>query len=190
MRRIGARIGTALLDEFAERRVRYVRHYHPHVDLSWQTVFQTDNRDSLADVCSRMQIHHEWLDRGILRTTQTSQGVAVCPGTGDRVYFNQAQLFHVSSLGERAAKQVTQVFGKDRLPRHAQFGDGAEIDSADLERVRAAFAAEAVTFKWRPGDVVLLDNMQVAHGRRPFKGTRKVLAALLDHYAPAVNGNE
>jgi hypothetical protein len=31
---------------------------------------------------------------------------------------------------------------------------------------------------------MLLDNMQMAHGRKPFTGSRKVIATLLDAHAP------
>ena len=31
---------------------------------------------------------------------------------------------------------------------------------------------------WRPGDVIVIDNLRVMHGRRPFTGSRSVLAGL------------
>ena len=36
-----------------------------------------------------------------------------------------------------------------------------------------------VDLQWRPGDVALVDNLRVMHGRRPFQGERKVLASLV-----------
>jgi len=54
--------------------------------------------------------------------------------------------------------------------------------------VREAFEAETVVFRWETGDVLLLDNMLVAHGRRPFKGDRKIVAALLDPSSPDTDG--
>jgi alpha-ketoglutarate-dependent taurine dioxygenase len=185
MRRVGASIGVGLLEQFQERGVRYVRHYHPRFDLSWQTAFQVGDRESLAASCAERNIQHEWLTGDVLRTTQTSQGTAVHPRTGERFYFNQAHLFHASAFGAAIAAQMSDLFGADRLPRHAQFGDGAEISSTHFEQVRAAFATEAITFTWQAGDVILLDNMQVAHGRSSYKGARKVLAALLDSHSQA-----
>ena len=32
---------------------------------------------------------------------------------------------------------------------------------------------------WHPGDVALVDNYLVMHGRRPFKGARRVLVSLV-----------
>jgi hypothetical protein len=33
---------------------------------------------------------------------------------------------------------------------------------------------------WVAGDVLLIDNVLVAHGRRPFEGSRRVLVAMSD----------
>ena len=40
--------------------------------------------------------------------------------------------------------------------------------------------AETCTFDipWQDGDVALVDNRVAMHGRKPFRGTRKVLASL------------
>jgi len=37
----------------------------------------------------------------------------------------------------------------------------------------------AFEMPWQAGDVALVDNYVVMHGRRPFTGTRKVLAAMI-----------
>jgi len=184
MRTVTAAIGAELLDRFDERGVRYVRHYRPFVDLPWEVVFQTTSRTDLAEFCAANDIDHEWLDETTLRTAQVSQGAATHPETGDRVFFNQAHLFHVSNVDSEAAAALVSLFGADRLPRNAYYGDGGHLDAADLDRVRTAFRGAEITFPWAAGDVLLLDNMRVAHGRKPFTGPRKVLASLMDIHAP------
>ena len=37
---------------------------------------------------------------------------------------------------------------------------------------------------WRPGDLLLLDNILAVHGRTAFEGERRVLAALIRDRAP------
>ncbi|CAL9395764.1 hypothetical protein SUDANB6_01355 [Streptomyces sp. enrichment culture] len=33
---------------------------------------------------------------------------------------------------------------------------------------------------WREGDILVIDNVLTAHGRRPFEGTRRILVAMCD----------
>jgi len=183
MRRVTAAIGAKLMDAFEERRVKYVRHYWPSVDVAWQKAFQTNDRVEVAKYCVAHEITHEWLRDGILRTYQVCQGTAHHPITNERLFFNQAHLFHVSSVGEHAAKLLTGFFGNDRLPRQTFYGDGREIPLEDLVAVRSAFSNEAQTFRWQAGDVLLLDNMQFAHGRRAFQGARHVIVGLMEPYS-------
>lgn len=143
---------------------------------------QTDDRAALAQFCAEHDIEHEWLDAETLRTSQVCQGAARHPLTGERVFFNQAHLFHLSSLGATAAEAFSKMYGS-KVPRQTFFGDGSEIAPQDLEAIRNAFNGAKIVFRWTRDDVLLLDNMQVAHGRRPFKGPRKVVAALVDPHS-------
>jgi alpha-ketoglutarate-dependent taurine dioxygenase len=184
MRQVTAAIPREVVERFAERGVKYIRNYRPHVDLAWQDVFGTSDRGEVARFCAGNELHHAWIDQDTLRTEQVCQGVAKHPVTGDTVFFNQAHLFHVSSLGAKVAREMISFFGRDGLPRDARFGDGEEISASDFAAVRAAFDSAAVDLRWQRGDVVIVDNMQFAHGRRAFSGERRVLAALLNPHRP------
>ncbi|MFM0286812.1 TauD/TfdA family dioxygenase [Paraburkholderia megapolitana] len=184
MREVTRRIGARILENFETKKVRYVRHYRPHIDIPWQTVFQTSDRSQVAAFCEDNGIEHEWLDDDTLRTSQINQGVAYHPRTHDKVFFNQAHLFHISNLEAALASSMVSFFGEDRLPRNSFYGDGSAFDPADLERIRNAYRESTIAFAWQQGDVLLVDNMRVAHGRNPFEGERKVIVSLLDPYSP------
>src|SRR5262249_42308971 len=98
-------------------------------------------------------------------------------------WFNQAHLFHVSSLRAELRAALLAEFGEGELPRNACYGDGSPIEAAVLDEIRAAYAKASVAFPWEEGDVVMLDNMLVAHGRRPFAGARKVVVAMAEAYS-------
>jgi len=182
MRKVCAALRPDLVDKFEDKRVRYVRHYRPFIDVPWQKVFQTDDPATLAKFCVEHDIEHEWLDAETLRTSQVCQGAARHPVTGERVFFNQAHLFHLSSLGAKAAQSFSKMYGS-KVPRQTYYGDGSEIPSQDLDAIRNAFDSAKIVFRWARDDVLLVDNMQVAHGRRPFKGPRKVVVALMDPHS-------
>jgi hypothetical protein len=46
--------------------------------------------------------------------------------------------------------------------------------------VRDQGLRHAVDVQWRSGDLTLIDNTLVGHGRRPFTGKRRVLVAMSD----------
>jgi Taurine catabolism dioxygenase TauD, TfdA family len=59
------------------------------------------------------------------------------------------------------------------------FGDGARLDR-DAVNVATRLSEElSFNIPWERGDVALVDNFVTMHGRRPFTGTRKVLASLI-----------
>jgi alpha-ketoglutarate-dependent taurine dioxygenase len=177
------RLDASLVQTFRERRITYVRNYGHGVDLSWQTTFQTDSQQEVEAYCAREGLEFAWLPGGRLRTRQTCDAVARHPMTGEEIWFNQAHLFHVSSLGRENSREMLELFDEQDLPRHACFGDGSALDELALEQIRGAYAGEAVSFTWQAGDVLLVDNMLVAHGRRPFSGARQVLVAMGDPFS-------
>jgi len=150
------------------------------MDLSWQEVFQTSDKLNLEEYCRSSSIDFKWLDRGVLRTEQVCQGAIPHPLTGKMVHFNQAHLFHPTSLGDDYYEDMVTLFGRDHLPRMAYFGDGGEIPDASLTTIRQAFQTNAQEIDWAPGVVAFIDNRRFAHGRRPYVGERRVLAALLN----------
>lgn len=183
-RRVYRRIDPAVRQRFADLGVMYVRNYGGGVDLSWQEVFQTADRAEAEEMCRKAGIQFEWLEGGErLRTRQVCQGVATHPATGEPVWFNQAHLFHISNLPEEAREALLSTFGPEELPRNTFYGDGSPIEPEALAEIRRAYDEELVVFPWQDGDVVLLDNMLVAHGRKPFKGPRKVVVGMAEPFA-------
>ena len=57
--------------------------------------------------------------------------------TGEPVWFNQANLFHMSNLQPEVRRELLAEFGEAGLPRNAFYGDGSRIDDDDLDTVRA-----------------------------------------------------
>ncbi len=178
MVKVTARIDPKLVQRFRERRVCYVRNYIDGIDLPWTDVFQTQSRREVERFCLKHDIRFDWGRDGALHTAHICQGTALHPSSGEELWFNQAHLFHASSLGAGVAQDMIEAFGLEGLPRNAVYGDGAEIADEDLEAIRGAFAQERVTFRWQKNDVLLLDNMQVAHGRLRYSGRRSVLVAM------------
>ncbi|MCI0663751.1 MAG: TauD/TfdA family dioxygenase [Acidobacteria bacterium] len=182
-RNVFQRIDPQVRERFERKRVMYVRNYGDGLDLPWQTVFQTENKAIVEEYCRLIGIQFEWKNGDQLRTKQVCQAVATHPGTGEPVWFNQAHLFHPSSLGPEVRQYLLSIFGEEDLPRNAYYGDGSPIEDAVLAEIREAFKRETVIFPWENGDILMLDNMLVAHGRRSYSGPRRILAGMSEPHA-------
>jgi hypothetical protein len=170
-------IPPALVERFEAHGVMYDRWYQPNLDLPWQDVFQTSSPDAVDRICVDAGISAEWHDHDVLHTRHVAQATTLCPASGRRGWFNQAHLFHVEALPVQVAAALRRTAGA-RLPRNACFGDGRPISAADIHAVESAFEAATWQEPWCSGDVMLVDNVAVAHGRRPFSGDREVLVAM------------
>ncbi|HEU4323867.1 MAG TPA: TauD/TfdA family dioxygenase [Roseiflexaceae bacterium] len=182
-RRVFESLDPSIRQRFIDKRVMYVRNYGAGLDLSWQNVFQTDSRTEVEAFCRSAGIDFEWKGEDGLRTRQVCQSIAHHPKTGEVVWFNQAHLFHVSSLPPMVRDMLLAEFKEEDLPRNTYYGDGTPIEPETLDAIRAAFDENAVLFPWQEGDVLMLDNMLVAHARSPFVGARKVVVGMAESYS-------
>jgi alpha-ketoglutarate-dependent taurine dioxygenase len=177
-RRMYQKIDPQIRQKFAEKKVMYVRNYGSNIDLPWQNVFQTESKREVEDFCRQADIGFEWLGGDRLRTRQICQSVAKHPCTGEMVWFNQANLFHVAGLPAEVRDALLSSFGEENLPRNAFFGDGERIAPELIEHINRVYDEESIAFPWHKGDVLMLDNMLAAHGRNPFRGSRKIVVAM------------
>ncbi len=185
-RKVYETISPATRQRFLDKNgVMYVRNFRKGIDLPWQEVYDVSTEAELEAYCKKHDIAFEWRDGGVLRTKAIAQAIARHPETGELAWFNQAHLFHVSSVEPTIRKILVAKFKEDGLPRNSYYGDGTPIEDGVLEEIRGAYAKTEVAFPWQRGDVIMIDNMLVSHGRRPFKGPRKTLVALAEAYSPS-----
>lgn len=180
---------AAIREAFEERGVTYHQHLwdaegEPGVGKSWQETFETRDRATAQRYLRDAGMDFEWTTFG-LRTRARHAAVRVHPVTGETCWYNQADQWHraFDSIKVAIGRQDDPRFdprtaGEETLGNHATYGDGGEIDPADLEVVREVSRGCEVLFAWQAGDIMLLDNVLTMHGRKPFTGARRVLVAM------------
>jgi alpha-ketoglutarate-dependent taurine dioxygenase len=177
-RNILLRISPAVRERFTS--VMYVRNYNDGFSLTWQTVFQTTDKAVVEEYCRRNEISFEWKDGDRLRTRAVRPTTATHPRTGEPVWFNHGAFFHVTTLEPGIRDALLAEFKEEDLPYNTYYGDGSPIEPSVLDELREAYRQEKVLFPWQEGDVLMLDNMSVAHGRSAFTGRRTVLAGMAE----------
>jgi hypothetical protein len=176
-RRVLERVPAEIVRAFEQRGVMYVRNFSDHFGLPWQLSFGTEDPDAVTAYCDAHGITAEW-QAGRLRTTRIGPAIVRHPISGEDVWFNHLVFFHLSTLGQGIREALVADLGEDALPTDARYGDGSPIEPAVLDTLRTAYRSATVSFTWEAGDVLVIDNMLVAHGRRPFEGPREVLVTM------------
>jgi alpha-ketoglutarate-dependent taurine dioxygenase len=176
-RAVLALIPEDVRDRFADG-VRYTRTYHPDLDLPWQEAFQTGDRDTVTRYCHEHGIAASWPSPEILHTESHRPAVRPEPATGADVWFNQANLFHRSSLDPDVREALDDLYAEADLPRNVYFGDGSPIPDKDIDAITRAYDTAALAVPWQPGDIMIVNNMLAAHGRQPYTGERRILVAM------------
>jgi alpha-ketoglutarate-dependent taurine dioxygenase len=172
------RLPADLVARFRELGVLYTRSYRPGMGLTWQEVFQTDSKAEVERFCGDNRLELEWLGDDELRTRSHRPAIVTDPDTGRDVWFNQAHLFHVTNLPKNIRAAIVEMYDEADYPRHALYGDGSPIADADLELIRKAYEDTIFANPWGRGDLMIVNNLLVSHGRRPYTGARRVLVAM------------
>jgi alpha-ketoglutarate-dependent taurine dioxygenase len=171
------KLGSSVRRKFAERGVLYIRNFSSELGLDWRASFQTSDRSQVEAHCRDNDIAFEWRGDG-LRTRAVRRAIHAHPETGESVWFNHAAFFHASSLPDEAREVLRDRFAEDDLPNNTFYGDGSPIEDAVIAEIQACYAAAARAETWQVGDFLVVDNMLVAHARRPFQGPRALAFAM------------
>ncbi len=159
--------------------VRYTQNLHDGIGLgkSWQETFEADDRAAVEEYLAGADATWQWNDEG-LRISQVRAATVRHPVTGDEVWFSQFDQWHPAALGDAAAAALARIMPQEEVPQSVTFADGTPIPGEYATHVRDMGLAAAIDVDWRTGDVLLIDNVLVGHGRRPFTGSRRVLVAM------------
>lgn len=202
-------LDPAIRDEFERRGIRNIRNYDgpgtPRKALDfwklkrWDDLFGTTDRARVEQAAREQKLELTWLPRDRLRLTGTQPAVRVHPVTGDKVWFNHAQVFHSAAAryeyGHIARRQkrlrahafhaftTAMTAFKNLTTRpmdqgmHCTFADGGEIPERYIRHLQDTIWKHIRFFHWRHGDVLVLDNRSTSHGRTPYQGPRDILVA-------------
>ena len=177
-RRIFSRIDPGIRQAFIDNGWLYVRTFGYGLGLPWTKVFETDSKSALAEYCAKNYMHHEWRPDGGLVVRYRRWAALKHPDTLEETWFNHGIFYNFRTLAPALQDHFLRVFGEHKMPYNTFCGDGTKVSAETIAVFHAAYDAETVRLPWQRGDVMIVDNMLVAHGREPFKGKRDVFVAM------------
>ena len=146
---------------------------------SWQVTYETDDRAAVEARLRADALDFEWNDTGGLRVFMRAPALRRHSVTGEEIWVNQAPNWHPAHLGPGHVQRMRRAFGEDiNFPKVVFYGDGGAIAAEDIDVMMDALRAEETTFRWGQGDILLVDNEVIAHGRRSFTGERVIHVAM------------
>jgi alpha-ketoglutarate-dependent taurine dioxygenase len=169
-----------LVTKFREKGWALSRNYLDHLGLAWTTAFATQDRKVVSKYCDSNLIAHEWCSDGHLKTVQRRSAIITHPRSDQEVWFNHAVFWSEWSLDPDVREVFLEELGAGNLPFGTSFGDGEPISEPDIHMIDEAYQRATVRESWKPGDVLIVDNILAAHGREPFRGSRKIAVAMGD----------
>ncbi|MEU8410813.1 TauD/TfdA family dioxygenase [Micromonospora sp. NPDC048842] len=180
IREVYRNLDPAVREEFERRGWRVIRNFHADFGVPWQQTFGTDDRSTVEAYCRDKGLTPHWRPDGGLRTVAVRSAVHTHPVTGERVWFNHATFFHVTTLAEDVREGMLAIFEEEDLPTNTYYGDGGRIPDDVMDHLRATYRAASSRFDWERDDVLVVDNMLAAHAREPFTGPRRIAVAMAE----------
>jgi len=165
---------------FVEKGIMYVRNYSEELGLPWQRVFRTTHKGEVERRCEQEHIEFMWKAGDRLQTRSIRPAVCKHPVTGEISWFNQALHWHPACLDPATRQALTSLFSAENMPRNCYYGDGSPIADETMLAIMDVYQQLEIACKWRPGDIMMLDNVMMAHARNPFQGSRKLLVSMGD----------
>ncbi len=135
---------------------------------SWRSTLGVTAQAEAEARLEKLGYRFKWQGDGSLRATTPVLPAVRTLVDGRRVFFNQLIAAFRGWKDRRNDPQSSICFGDD-----------SKISLADLQVAIELSDELSFDIPWQTGDVALIDNFLVMHGRRPFKGTRRVLASLV-----------
>lgn len=169
-----------LVERFEREGWVLARNYNEDIGASVADAFGTDDPRAVEAYCRANAIEFAWQPDGGLRTWQRRAAVVTHPRTGRRCWFNQIAFLNEWTMDREVRDFLVETYGPQGLPFTTLFGNGEPVGPGIVDLVADVYTAHTRQEAWRPGDLLLVDNVRCAHSRDAFEGRREILVGMAE----------
>jgi hypothetical protein len=165
-------------------------HLKPGVQKPWPEVFGVNEPSVVESIVAAKGWRAEWIDGDTLQLWQDLlPAIKNHPVTGEPIWCNQAHFFAPVCMMAWAQEdgRITDynAIAKARASTPEMldnifFGNGEPLPDNDALHVYRVLRKIERPISLKRGDILMLDNLILAHGRTAFTGERSILVALAD----------
>jgi len=124
----------------------------------WKTSLNTEDKSTAETTMISLGWNWEWKEDASLYWWSNLPAMVTHPITGECVFLSSTSFL--------------QAF-RNLQGQPKRFGDRSEMTDREFRILRQAHANQEIDVMLQPGDMVVLDNWLIKHGRRAFEGPRR-----------------
>jgi alpha-ketoglutarate-dependent taurine dioxygenase len=184
------RLGMIYQRYFGTRKAKFFNVYK-----TWYDAFHAETREQAEEACRQQGLEWEWQSNGGLITRAKMPGVMLDATSGQpcislTLYNGEAAPYDLSKFAHRIpllqrlglSTFIRAQYVKKNVFMRTLWGDGSPISRTETRELIDVAWRAATMFRWRQGDLLILDNIRCGHGRLNVEAPRKIAAALGDPY--------
>ncbi|AXA91299.1 TauD/TfdA family dioxygenase [Massilia sp. YMA4] len=169
-----------MLARFREQGLVYRRRFIRGLDASWQQFFKVNDLQELREKMAPTGHEIDAPSENDVTVSFRTHAVLPLPERGTEAWFNQILLHHPDALPQEVGDLLRKHFPRDKFPRTVFFGDGSAIPAEWVRKVDEVLTDCSIRIPTQANDVLLVNNLLMAHGRLPYAGNRQIRVALGD----------
>jgi alpha-ketoglutarate-dependent taurine dioxygenase len=190
-RRLSKVIPDPLREKLQVRGIRNVRNYGPAAEREpayldnpdkrpWNHSFFTESPSEVDRLAAGLGLKTVWHSDGSLTVINQIDAFTTHPVTGQSLYRNNIHAGgRINYIGKHAESERA-LLAVQKMPTGTFLGDGSSLDAEETALLSRLIDEVTISWPWFDGDTMILDNLQVAHGRNPYEGRRETQVALLN----------
>ena len=169
----GVKLYQALSDRskeiFANNQLDYIRTYR---DGEWQLWAATDDLEKVKAYCKANGLTMTVTPENAVRTHSLRWAVVKPRWTDQLAFVNSIPIVMWQEVDLKSTRSVVRL------------ADGSPIPPDVLEDMWNVCDANTHNIEWRPGDLVMIDNTRMMHGRRAFTGRERQISVRMARTVP------
>jgi len=167
-RLVYAHMPLTIRQRLAEQGITYERLCDGRAGRTWEQIYGTTDKTEALQLAHTRGEQLVFTADGARIRARRPAFQAVAHGTS---WFNQVLHWHPHALPQEIRTMVTHGL----LPayRTCYLGGGEQITPDVVDQLIAAHRQAEFAVQWQAGDVLVIDNAVIAHGRRPYRGRRE-----------------
>ncbi|KAK9054728.1 hypothetical protein SSX86_025807 [Deinandra increscens subsp. villosa] len=136
---------------------------------SWKSTFMTNDKSIAEERAAKMGAKLEWMENALKIIYKPLSAIRFDEVNHRNTWFNSLVVAYNKDTTENIKVGTTSV----------ELGNGDPVSGDVIKDVLKIYEEECVVISWKRGDILLINNLMVLHGRMPLiKPPRRILASL------------